>query len=58
MPREQEFSHRVIYTAALAANGKLSLDEAYNNIKLIWKQLKRSKKQLGIGQDSSVENDE
>lgn len=54
----QEFSQQVSYTCALATNGKLSDSQAYQQIKSSWKQLKRSKKQLGIGEHSSVENDD
>lgn len=44
----QEFSTRVGYICALEGNGKLSSHQAYQEIKSLWKQLKRSKKQLGI----------
>ncbi len=44
----QEFSQRVGYICSLETNGKLSPDQAYREIKSLWKQLKRSKKQLGI----------
>ncbi len=44
----QEFSTRVGYICALEGSGKLSAHEAYQEIKSLWKQLKRSKKQLGI----------
>lgn len=45
----QEFAQRVSYISALETGGKLSSDEAYQKIKCLWKQLKRSKKALGIG---------
>ena len=44
----QEFSQRVNYICNLESNGKLSPEEAYNQIKALWKQLKRTKKQLGV----------
>ncbi|MGK7876795.1 MAG: hypothetical protein AB4426_26960 [Xenococcaceae cyanobacterium] len=53
----QEFSVRVSYICNLEANGKLSPYEAYQEIQSLWKQLKRSKKQLGIGSSPS-RNDE
>lgn len=53
----QEFSQRVKYTCALETNGKISPDRAYQNIKSYWKQLKRSKKQLGIGKYPSDESE-
>jgi organic radical activating enzyme len=53
----QEFAQRVSYVCALETNGKISTDEAYQQIKSLWKQLKRSKKQLGVGEDDSHENE-
>jgi hypothetical protein len=44
----QEFSQKVSYISCLETNGKLSPDEAYQQIKQVWKQLKKSKKELGI----------
>ncbi|WP_036486650.1 hypothetical protein [Myxosarcina sp. GI1] len=44
----QEFSTRVNYICGLATNGKLSSQNAYQQIKANWKQLKQSKKQLCI----------
>ncbi|MBD2683090.1 MULTISPECIES: hypothetical protein [Nostoc] len=44
----QEFAQKVGYITCLETNGKLSPDEAYNQIKALWKQLKRSKKELLI----------
>ncbi|MGF1494946.1 MAG: hypothetical protein ACFBSC_21380 [Microcoleaceae cyanobacterium] len=46
----QEFAHRVSYICGLETSGKLSAIDAYKRIHLLWKQLKRSKKELGIGQ--------
>lgn len=45
----QEFAHRVSFIANLETAGKLSPEESYAQIKGLWKQLKRSKRQLGIG---------
>lgn len=45
----------------LETSGKLAPEEAYQQIKALWKQLKRSKKELGIGQNpfqSDNHNDE
>ncbi len=42
----QEFAQRVGYLVALEAGGKLYIEEAYAEIRKLWKQLKRSKKQL------------
>ncbi|MBW4631722.1 MAG: hypothetical protein KME30_07405 [Iphinoe sp. HA4291-MV1] len=49
----QEFSHKVSYISSLETSGKLAPEEAYQKIKALWKQLKRSKKELGIGNESS-----
>jgi hypothetical protein len=45
----QEFAHKVSYICNLETGGKLPSEEAYKQIKSLWKQLKRSKKELGIG---------
>lgn len=45
----QEFAQRVNLICALETGGKMPPDEAYKQIKGLWKQLKRAKKQLGIG---------
>lgn len=44
----QEFSQKVGYISCLETNGKLSPEEAYKQIKTVWKLLKKSKKELGI----------
>lgn len=44
----QEFSQRVSYITCLETGGKLSPEESYREIRSLWKQLKRSRKQLGI----------
>lgn len=49
----QEFAQRINYICNLETNGKISPEEAYDQIKALWKQLKRSKKQLGIGEKPS-----
>lgn len=48
----QEFAQRVSFIANLETSGKLSPEESYQQIKVFWKQLKSSKKQLGIGQQT------
>jgi len=55
----QEFAQKVGYIASLETGGKLSPEEAYKRTKALWKQLKRSKKELGIGitKDDSVIGD-
>ncbi|MCL6434258.1 MAG: hypothetical protein K6T90_08575 [Leptolyngbyaceae cyanobacterium HOT.MB2.61] len=49
----QEFSQKVSYICSLETNGKLSPEESYLKIKDLWKELKRSKKQLGIGSNQT-----
>lgn len=44
----QEFANRVANICGLESGGKLSQEEAYQNIKTWWKQLKRSRKGLHI----------
>lgn len=45
----QEFAQRVSYVCNLETGGKISPDDAYEQIKKLWKELKQSKKNLGIG---------
>ncbi|MDB9373172.1 DUF7219 family protein [Nodularia sphaerocarpa] len=47
----QEFAQRVGYISNLETSGKLTPEQAYKKIKVLWKQLKRSKKQLSIGKE-------
>ncbi len=42
----QEFAQRISYLCNLENNGKISPEDAYNQIKSLWKQLKQSKKEL------------
>jgi hypothetical protein len=55
----QEFTQKVSYICSLETSGKLTSEEAYQQIKSLWKNLKRTKKQLGIGAQSRTDgNDE
>ncbi len=47
----QEFAQRVGYISNLETSGKLTPQQAYKKIKTLWKQLKRSKKQLSIAKE-------
>lgn len=47
----QEFANRVTIICSLETNGKMTPEESYKEIKALWKQLKRSKKELGIGEN-------
>ncbi|MFM7363892.1 MAG: hypothetical protein ACKO11_05195 [Cuspidothrix sp.] len=44
----QEFAQRVSYICNLQTGGKIPPEEAYKEIRSLWKQLKRTKKQLEI----------
>ena len=52
----QEFAQKINYICNLETGGKLPPEEAYKKIKSLWKQLKRSKKELGIGEKNSDSN--
>ncbi|MBX9258242.1 hypothetical protein H1Q63_30700 [Desmonostoc muscorum CCALA 125] len=47
----QEFAQKVSYITNLETNGKLDPEDAYKQIKALWKQLKSSKKGLLIGDE-------
>ncbi|MBC1220002.1 hypothetical protein GNF10_02630 [Nostoc sp. UCD121] len=47
----QEFAQKVSYITSLETSGKLEPEDAYKQIKALWKQLKRSKKALFIGEE-------
>jgi hypothetical protein len=42
----QEFAHRVSLICGLETGGKISSEQAYNDIKKLWKEVKASKKSL------------
>ncbi|MBE9129945.1 MULTISPECIES: hypothetical protein [unclassified Coleofasciculus] len=48
----QEFAQRVSYICNLETAGKVDTEEAYTQIKVLWKNLRRSKEELGVGQNS------
>ncbi len=50
----QEFSQKVSYITSFQTAGKLSPEEAYKQIQTLWKQLKASKKELGIGKSQEL----
>ncbi|MEA5605270.1 hypothetical protein [Nostoc sp. UHCC 0252] len=50
----QEFAQKVGMITSLESNGKLDPEDAYQQIKGLWKQLKHSKKELGIGEEPSA----
>ncbi|WP_309743680.1 hypothetical protein [Chamaesiphon sp. OTE_20_metabat_361] len=55
----QEFTQKISFICSLETAGKLTPEESYKQIKSLWKDLKRTKKQLGIGaQTLPGDNDE
>ncbi|NJR64198.1 MAG: hypothetical protein HC772_00850 [Leptolyngbyaceae cyanobacterium CRU_2_3] len=42
----QEFAQRVSIICSLETGGKVATEDAYRQIKALWKQLKQSKKEL------------
>ncbi|WP_445630542.1 DUF7219 family protein [Nostoc sp. DSM 114167] len=50
----QEFSQKISYITSLETGGKLSQEDAYQQIKSLWKELKHSKKQLSIGGNQEI----
>ncbi|MEM6835235.1 MAG: hypothetical protein AAF609_00130 [Cyanobacteria bacterium P01_C01_bin.120] len=59
----QEFAQRISFICNLETGGKITADEAYQEIKQLWKQLKSSKKNLldtpppKIGPEDLPDND-
>lgn len=47
----QEFAQQVSYVCNLETAGKISPEDAYQRIRLLWRQLKQTKKQLGVGEN-------
>lgn len=47
----QEFANRASLIAGLQSNGKLSPEEAFEQLEELWQQLERSKDALGIGKN-------
>jgi len=54
----QYFAQRVSYISGLETSGKLSLEEAYQQLDVLWQQLERSYKQLGVGENPFKGNSE
>lgn len=48
----QEFANRVSIICGLETGGKLSPEESFKQIELLWNKLKQSKTELGIGQET------
>ncbi|MGI8501930.1 MAG: DUF7219 family protein [Hassallia sp.] len=46
----QEFAQKISYICNLETGGKLAPEDAYEQIKSLWKELKHTKKQLRIGE--------
>ncbi|MCA2723241.1 MAG: hypothetical protein IM333_05925 [Microcystis sp. M048S1] len=54
----QEFAQKVSFICNLETGGKISSLEAYQKIKALWKDLKESKKGLGIGENPFQKDDD
>ncbi|WP_375514137.1 hypothetical protein [uncultured Nostoc sp.] len=50
----QEFAQKIGYITSLKTGGKLSPEEAYQQIRALWKQLKHSKKELAIDGNKEI----
>ncbi|MEH1900728.1 DUF7219 family protein [Nostoc sp.] len=50
----QEFAQKISYITCLETAGKLSQEEAYQQIRVLWKQLKHSKKKLNVGVNKEI----
>lgn len=44
----QEFAHKINYVCNLETSGKISANQAYAQIKTLWKELKASVKNMNI----------
>jgi len=53
----QEFANRVGIICGLESGGKISQQEAYERIRSLWKQLKKSRRNLHISEDGSSEDE-
>ncbi|NEP15491.1 MAG: hypothetical protein F6J97_01165 [Leptolyngbya sp. SIO4C1] len=53
----QEFASRVSLICSLETGGKISSADAYEQIRALWKELKASKKNLVIDEDSEPPTD-
>jgi hypothetical protein len=52
----QQYAQKVGYIVNLQTSGKITSEEAYRQIKALWKKLKHSKKELGINDQPSAES--
>ena len=53
----QEFAQKIGYICNLETAGKIPTGEAYKQIKSLWKTLKISKHELGIGENTLHDDD-
>lgn len=54
----QEFAQKISYICNLETAGKIPPEQAYEQIKALWKDLKRAKKQLQIGENPFQDDDD
>jgi len=50
----QEFAQKVGFIACLQTSGKLEAHQAYKDIETLWEELKKSKRELGIGEEPPI----
>lgn len=50
----QEFACKVSYISALETGGRISPEQAYEQVKCLWKQLKQSKKAMEIDKNITL----
>lgn len=48
----QEFAQKVDLIAGLQTGGKLSVEESYVQLSMLWEELQQSRQQLGVGHKS------
>lgn len=54
----QQFAQQVSYLCGLESNGKISPEDAYDEIKKFWRKLEQSKKELLDRQRKNLSNEE
>lgn len=54
----QEFAQRISFICNLETSGKISSEEAYEQIKSLWQSLDQSKQDLGVGKNPFLPDQE
>lgn len=53
----QEFAQKISYISALQTGGKLSPEQAYEQVESLWQRLKQSRKAMKIGTNSQFKTE-